>query len=75
MHTHEFVVSEPYLLERRYVDHAEENGLEMTFESTHRPLGVYLSACFDAGFVLRALSEIGSKPIPWLLTARFEKVS
>ncbi len=46
----------------------------MTFESMHRPLGAYLSACFDAGFVLSALSEHGNKPIPWLLAARFEKV-
>jgi SAM-dependent methyltransferase len=74
MHTYDFVVSEPYLAERRYVDHTERDGLEMTFESAHRPLGAYLSACFDAGFVLSALSEHGNKPIPWLLAARFEKV-
>jgi SAM-dependent methyltransferase len=73
--THTPVISEPYLSERRYVDRAARDGLEMTFVSMHRPLGAYLSACFDAGFVLSALSEFGNKPIPWLLTARFEKVT
>jgi SAM-dependent methyltransferase len=74
MHTHQPVVSASYLTARRYVEHFERDGLEMTFDSMHRPLGAYLSACFDAGFVLSALAEIGNKPIPWLLTARFEKV-
>jgi SAM-dependent methyltransferase len=71
--SHNPVISEPYLSERRYTEHAARDGLEMTFESMHRPLGTYLSLCFDAGFVLSALGEFGNKPIPWLLTARFEK--
>jgi ubiquinone/menaquinone biosynthesis C-methylase UbiE len=73
--THAPVFNEPYLSERRYVDRAERDGLEMTFVSMHRPLGTYLSACFDAGFVLSSFAEFGNKPIPWLLVARFEKAS
>jgi SAM-dependent methyltransferase len=72
--THAPVISGPYLSERRYVDRAERDGLAMRFVSMHRPLGAYLSACFEAGFVLSALREIGTKPIPWLLVARLEKV-
>jgi SAM-dependent methyltransferase len=73
--THTPVITEPYLSERRYVDRAERDGLAMTFVSMHRPLGAYLSACFDAGLVMSALFEAGNKPIPWLLVARFDKIA
>jgi SAM-dependent methyltransferase len=73
--THAPVITEPYLSERRYVDRAERDGLAMTFVSMHRPLRAYLSACFDAGFVMSAFSEAGNKPIPWLLVPRFDKMT
>jgi SAM-dependent methyltransferase len=73
MHSDQVVVSEPYLEERRFDDHVERDGLEMTFVSVHRPLGAYITAFIDAGFSLRALGEYGNKPIPWLLVARLEK--
>ena len=38
------MVREPYLNERRFEDHVEREGLEMTFVSTHRPLSAYVSA-------------------------------
>jgi hypothetical protein len=66
--------SEPYLRERRYEDHVEREGWSMTFVSQHRPLSTYITAFADAGLVLDALREFGSRPIPWLLVARLEKV-
>lgn len=74
MHTHTPRVSRPYLDTRRYEDHMERDGLAMTFVSMHRPLGEYVNACAREGLLMTALDEFGAKPIPWLLTARFEKV-
>ena len=73
MHTHEPTVSRPYLEERRYEDRMERDGLAMTFVSVHRPLSAYVAAGAAAGLVMTTLREFGSKPIPWLLTAAFEK--
>ncbi len=67
----ELVVRGQYLAERRYVDHAERDGLEMTFVSMHRPLGRYLAAFFAAGFVMDRFRESGDKDLPWLVAARF----
>jgi SAM-dependent methyltransferase len=74
MHSESPNVSEPYLTERRYEDHLEREGLEMTFVSMHRPLSTYISAMSRSGFQLSVLREFGRKPIPWLLVARLEKV-
>jgi SAM-dependent methyltransferase len=73
LHTDRPIVSEPYLNERRFEDHVERQGIEMTFVSTHRPLSAYVSAFVDAGLMLTALREFGTKPIPWLLVARLDK--
>jgi SAM-dependent methyltransferase len=43
--------------ERRYSFTVERSGLEMTYEGTHRPLGVYFDALEVAGFVVEALRE------------------
>jgi SAM-dependent methyltransferase len=75
MHTYAPVVSDSYLRERTFVDHAERDGLTMDFVSRHRPLGTYLNAFANAGLVLRTVVEIGKKPIPWLLVAGLEKPS
>ncbi len=75
MHTEEVRVTLPYLAERRYEDAMERNGLRMTFVSMHRPLGAYVSACAEAGLLMEAMREFGTKPVPWLLTARFVKLT
>jgi SAM-dependent methyltransferase len=67
------VVSQPYLIERGFEDRVERAGLEMTFVSTHRPLGARVSAFVDAGLLLAGLREFGTRPIPWLLVARLER--
>jgi SAM-dependent methyltransferase len=67
-------VSERYLETRRYEDRIDRRGVGMTFVSMHRPLGAYVTAAAEAGLWVSALREFGGKPIPWLLTARFEKV-
>jgi hypothetical protein len=46
----------------------------MTFVSTHRPLSAYISAFVDSGLLLGGLREFGTKPIPWLLIARLERM-
>ncbi len=74
MHTDAPTISEPYLIERRYVDEMDRDGLKMTFVSMHRPLGTYITAFGSAGLVLEELREYGNKPVPWLLTARLRKV-
>jgi hypothetical protein len=48
--------------------------LKMTFVSTHRPLSAYISAFVDSGLLLGGLREFGTKPIPWLLVARLERM-
>jgi SAM-dependent methyltransferase len=73
MHTHDPTISRPYLEERRHEDLVERGGLAMTFVSVHRPLSAYVTAGAAAGLVMTTLREFGSRPIPWLLTAAFEK--
>lgn len=68
------VVSQPYLSERRFEDRVERGELKMTFVSTHRPLSAYISAFVDSGLLLGGLREFGTKPIPWLLVARLERM-
>jgi hypothetical protein len=65
------VVTGPYLAERRYADHAERDGVEMTFVSMHRRLSRNLAAFFAAGFVMDEFSEAGYNDLPWLVAARF----
>jgi len=43
--------------ERRYSFTVERAGLQMTYEGTHRPLGVYFGALKAAGFVVEVLRE------------------
>jgi SAM-dependent methyltransferase len=46
-----------YAAERRYSFTVERAGLEMTYEGTHRPLGVYFDTLEVAGFLVEALRE------------------
>jgi SAM-dependent methyltransferase len=75
MHTDRIAINAPYLDERRFEDHVERDGLEMTFVSVHRPLSSYVSAFLASGFVIDALREFGTKPIPWLLTIRLKRLA
>ena len=68
-------VTQPYLVERRFEDHVERDGLEMTFVSMHRPLSTYLTVFASVGLMLQALREFGPNPVPWLLVARLVKVA
>jgi SAM-dependent methyltransferase len=70
LHTDSFRVSRPYLQPRRYEDHLERNGLEMTFVSVHRPLSAYTAALARSGLVVTDLTEHGDGPVPWLLVLR-----
>jgi SAM-dependent methyltransferase len=73
LHTDGFRVSRPYLQARRYEDHVERDGLEMTFVSMHRPLSAYASALAHSGMVIGDLSEHGDGPVPWLLVLRAQR--
>jgi SAM-dependent methyltransferase len=75
IHTERPAVTAPYLDERRFEDHVERDGLEMTFVSVHRPLSAYLSAFLETGFAVDALREFGAKPIPWLMTMRLKRLA
>ena len=68
-----FVVEQPYLAERRYVDKAGKGGVSMTFVSAHRPLSAYISALHEHGLVVELLEEHGSGLVPWLLVCRARK--
>lgn len=52
-----FVIRGSYLESFRYSDRVERDGLTMTFESLHRPMGAYVESLASAGFVLDALRE------------------
>jgi SAM-dependent methyltransferase len=52
-----FVIDD-YLGRRRYVDHLERDGLEMTFESMHFTLEDYSRALEGGGFLVEALREL-----------------
>jgi hypothetical protein len=53
-----------YLDERRFEDHVERDGLDMTFVSVHRSLSTYIST----------FHEFGAKTIPWLMTMRLKRL-
>jgi SAM-dependent methyltransferase len=52
-----FVIRGSYLETFRYSDRAERDGLTMTFESLHRPMGAYVDALASSGLVVDALRE------------------
>jgi SAM-dependent methyltransferase len=52
-----FVIRGSYLDSFRYSDKVERDGLEMTFESQHRPISAYFDALAGAGLVVDALRE------------------
>lgn len=52
-----FVVTGSYLDEFHYSDHAERDGLTMTFHSMHRPLEAYSLALEDAGLLIETIRE------------------
>jgi SAM-dependent methyltransferase len=67
-------ITTPYLVERRYEDRAERDGVTMTFVSAHRPLSAYVAALGGAGLATTAIREFGSREIPWLLVGRAIKM-
>jgi len=52
-----FVVRGTYLGRFRFADEVEREGLTMTFESEHRPIGWYFDALTAAGFLVEKLRE------------------
>jgi SAM-dependent methyltransferase len=54
-----FVVAGSYLASSYYADSTTRGGLEMTFVSAHRPIGRYIAALVDSGFVVEELREHG----------------
>jgi hypothetical protein len=68
-------ITAPYLVERRYEDRTEQDGVGMTFVSAHRPLSAYVGAFGSAGLAVTALREFGSREVPWLLVGRAVKLS
>jgi SAM-dependent methyltransferase len=52
-----FVVRGTYLGRFRFADEVERDGLTMTFESEHRPIGWYFDALEAAGFLVERLRE------------------
>lgn len=52
-----FVVRGTYLGRFRFVDEVEREGLTMTFESEHRPIGWYFDALAASGFLVEKLRE------------------
>jgi SAM-dependent methyltransferase len=67
-------ITAPYLVERRYEDRAEREGVTMTFISVHRPLSTYVRALGNAGLALTAIREFGHRQIPWLLVGQALKL-
>jgi ubiquinone/menaquinone biosynthesis C-methylase UbiE len=47
-----------YLTQRRFSDHLERDGYEMTFETTHFTLEDYSRALEDAGFLIEQVREL-----------------
>jgi len=52
-----FVISGSYLDAFRYADTVSRDGLNMTFESQHRPIAAYFDALSGAGLVIESLRE------------------
>lgn len=52
-----FVVRGTYLGGFRFADDVERDGMTMTFESEHRPVGWYFAALASAGFLVERLRE------------------
>jgi SAM-dependent methyltransferase len=52
-----FVIGGQYLERFRYIDEIERDGLPMTFHSYHHPLGAYMGALEDAGFLVESIRE------------------
>jgi SAM-dependent methyltransferase len=53
-----FRIDDSYVVERRYADDVERDGLRMRFESEHRPIESYSRALEHAGFAIEALREV-----------------
>jgi hypothetical protein len=52
-----FVVRGSYFERVRYRDVIERDGLRVALESEHRPIGSYVDALADAGFLVERLSD------------------
>jgi SAM-dependent methyltransferase len=53
-----YVITGSYLQTFRYRDVIERDGLTVTFESEHRPVGWYCDALAGAGFLIERLREV-----------------
>jgi hypothetical protein len=60
-----FVIDRSYFESRRYVDHLERDGVEMTFHSRHHSLDEYVGALTGAGFAVESLREIPGDAERW----------
>jgi SAM-dependent methyltransferase len=54
-----FIVSGSYFDRARYRDVIERDGLAVTMESEHRPIGWYTEAIAASGFLIERLREVG----------------
>jgi len=71
----EFVIAGDYFARRRTTWAQEKNGMRMTFEAMHRPIGDYFAALAAAGLRTEALREVRAgggrwRRIPWFVDAR-----
>jgi ubiquinone/menaquinone biosynthesis C-methylase UbiE len=62
-----FVVAGSYFDTFRYRDVFEREGMRLTIESEHRPLGWYMDALADAGFLVERFREVGYPDSPDLI--------
>jgi hypothetical protein len=68
-----FVITGQYLERFRYVDELERDELSMTFHSYHHPLGAYMGALEDAGFLVESIRE-PADPLPGEKHARWRRL-
>jgi SAM-dependent methyltransferase len=59
-----FIIRDSYFDHRHYADRVERDGLEMTFNSVHRPLAALFVSLESAGLLVERLAEIGDATAP-----------
>jgi SAM-dependent methyltransferase len=71
-----FVVRGSYLDRFRWRDELDRDGLQVTFESAHRPIGWYFAALESAGFLVERLREtdIPDKAVKLPRSARWRRM-
>jgi ubiquinone/menaquinone biosynthesis C-methylase UbiE len=53
-----FVMRDSYFVARRFSDVVERDGLQMTFNSIHRPIEAYVTAMVSSGLLIEHLAEV-----------------